>query len=143
MRKEILMITFLGALLLIYGCGSSETQDGGVESPPETNPLEDDDVPPDEPVSSEVKEFTMTAKQWDFEPSTITVNQGDTVKLSIESVDVAHGFAISAFGVNERLEPGETTNVEFVADESGTFTFFCSVQCGAGHPNMRGQLIVN
>ena len=27
-----------------------------------------------------IKEFDMTARQWEFEPSTITVNEGDTVR---------------------------------------------------------------
>ena len=74
--------------------------------------------------------------------SEIKVNEGDTVKLTITSIDVAHGFAITAFGVNSRLNPGQTTTVEFVADKKGTFTFFCSVKCGTGHPGMKGTLIV-
>ena len=95
--------------------------------------------PQAEPV---VREITMIAKQWSFEPATITVNKGDTVKLTIDSVDVAHGFAISAFGVDEQLTPGEITAVEFVADKKGSYRFFCSVQCGQGHGSMSGLLIV-
>ncbi|MFA6533276.1 MAG: hypothetical protein WCT22_04760, partial [Patescibacteria group bacterium] len=44
--------------------------------------------------SSLVKEFTMTAKQWAFDPAIITVKQGDKVKINIKSIDVTHGFAI-------------------------------------------------
>lgn len=94
-------------------------------------------------VAGEVKEFNITAKKWQFNPSTITVNKGDTVKLRIESVDVTHGFGLSAFGVNERLEPGKTVDVEFVASKTGTFTFACIVSsCGSGHSGMKGQLVV-
>lgn len=92
--------------------------------------------------TGEVKEFTMTAKKWDFSPSTITVNKGDTVKLYIKSIDVTHGFGLPDFGVNENLPPGERVNVEFVADKTGTFTFECTVYCGSGHSGMKGQLIV-
>lgn len=143
MKKEILLALLLGAVLLVAGCVSPQggpsaarvdvVDEGGDEEPAAT----------EEPTGGEIKEFTLTAKQWDFNPSTITVNKGDMVKLSITSIDVAHGFAISAFGVNSRLNPGQTTNVEFVADKSGTFPFFCSVQCGRGHTGMRGTLIVN
>jgi nitrosocyanin len=84
----------------------------------------------------------MTAKNWEFTPSIITVNNGDTVKLHIKSVDITHGFKLSAFGINEDLEPGQTVDVEFVADKAGTFTFVCSVFCGPGHSKMDGQLIV-
>tara|TARA_Y100000310_G_scaffold345665_1_gene467990 strand:- start:41138 stop:41566 length:429 start_codon:yes stop_codon:yes gene_type:complete len=91
---------------------------------------------------SSVKEFNIVAKKWDFNPSTIIVNKGDTVKLNIESIDVAHGIVILDFGVNEKLEPGKTTNIEFIADKEGIFSFFCNVFCGSGHSEMRGTLIV-
>lgn len=94
------------------------------------------------PPAPSIKEFTMTARQWKFDPETITVNEGDTVKLQITSVDVTHGFALSEFGINEFLEPGKTVNIEFIADKKGTFTFFCSVFCGSGHSEMKGTLIV-
>ena len=91
---------------------------------------------------STVKEFKMTAKKWEFVPDTITVNEGDTVKLEIESIDVTHGFGLSAFGINENLKSGETVEVEFVADKKGEFTFICSVFCGSGHGAMKGTLVV-
>ncbi len=91
----------------------------------------------------DVKEFTMTAKQWEFSPSTITVNKGDKVRLLVTSVDVAHGIGLSDFGVSSFINPGKQTVIEFVADKQGTFSFFCNVACGVGHGNMRGTLIVN
>ena len=63
--------------------------------------------------------------------------------LNIKSIDVTHGFSLPDFSINSRLNPGQTTTVEFTADKTGTFTFFCSVQCGEGHSNMKGTLIVN
>lgn len=88
------------------------------------------------------KSFTVTAKQWGFDPATITVKKGDRVKLAIKSLDVSHGFALSAFNVNQNLEPGQEVTVEFVADKTGSFSFFCSVFCGSGHGGMRGTIIV-
>lgn len=90
----------------------------------------------------EVKTVTMTAKQWTFEPAEVRVKKGDRVKLEITSVDVAHGFGLPDFNVNQKLEPGKTVTVEFTADKTGTFTYFCSVQCGTGHREMKGKLIV-
>lgn len=89
-----------------------------------------------------VKEFDLTARQWEFNPPTITVDQGDKVKLNIESLDVAHGIALPEFNVSADLAPGQTTTVEFVADKTGSFTFFCNVLCGSGHQDMKGTLIV-
>lgn len=91
---------------------------------------------------ADVKEFTITAKQFAFEPSTIEVRKGDKVRLIITSQDVTHGFSIPEYGINERLEPGKPVTIEFTADKEGTFTTFCSVFCGAGHGNMKGKLIV-
>lgn len=104
-------------------------------------------APSQEPVTieaptSNVVEIDMIARQWDFNPATITVSEGDEVKLNIKSVDVTHGFSLFEFGVNERLTPGKTTTVEFTADKKGEYTFFCSVPCGRGHRDMNGKLIV-
>ena len=103
-----------------------------------------EEAPTEEPAEMlpAVKEFSVTAKRWEFDPAVITVNQGDTVKLTVESIDVSHGFAISQFGINRYLTPGKTQEVEFVADKTGTFSFFCTVPCGSGHSSMRGTLIV-
>ena len=75
----------------------------------------------------------MTAKQFSFNPFTITVNQGDNVKLKITSIDVTHGISIPAFGIDATLPTEETVTVEFFAESAGTCPFSCSVYCGTGH----------
>lgn len=89
-----------------------------------------------------VKEFTVTASQFSYSPSTITVNAGDTVKLHLTSSDTTHGFSLPDFNVSKTLTPGSTTDVEFVAGTAGTYTYSCSVVCGAGHAGMKGTLTV-
>ncbi|MFH0951435.1 MAG: cupredoxin domain-containing protein [bacterium] len=93
-------------------------------------------------TTTAVKEFTMIAKNWEFQPSVITVNQGDTVRLKIKSIDVKHGFNIPDYNIKVNLPPNEEQIVEFTADQAGTFNFRCSVLCGEGHRAMTGQLIV-
>ncbi len=90
----------------------------------------------------ETKEFSITAQRWQFTPATITVNEGDTVKLTITSVDVTHGFSLPTFGVNETLNPNSPVTVEFTADRTGSFTWSCTVFCGSGHSGMSGTLVV-
>lgn len=128
MRKYLILPLLLLGAVLVSGCVN---QYG-------TMPSGQDHMEP----TGEIKVFEMTAKQWEFEPSTITVNRGDTVELHIESLDVTHGFSLPDFGINEVLEPGKDVHVEFVADKTGTFTFACSVPCGSGHGRMSGQLVV-
>lgn len=93
-------------------------------------------------AESTVREFNMSAQNWSFSPSTITVNEGDTVIIHI-SGEGNHGFKLAAFGVNETVSSGGTTTVKFVATQKGTFTFSCSVPCGSGHADMSGTLIVS
>jgi len=99
-------------------------------------------VAENKPAAESVKEFKITAKRFQFEPSTIEVSKGDRVRLLVTSTDVPHGIAIKEYGINERLDPGKEVKIEFIADKEGTFTAFCSVFCGSGHSNMKGKLIV-
>lgn len=93
-------------------------------------------------TTNPVKEFTVTAKSWAFDPAIITVKQGDKVKLKIKSIDVTHGFALPDFDVKIDLVPNKEETVEFTADKKGEFSFFCSVFCGEGHSGMKGKLVV-
>ena len=93
-------------------------------------------------ITNPVKAFSLIAKKWQFDPSTINVKQGDKVRLKIKSIDVAHGFSLLDFNINENLEPEKEVVVEFIADKKGEFSFFCSVFCGSGHSGMKGKLIV-
>lgn len=90
----------------------------------------------------QLKVISITAKQWSFDPNPIKVKKGDLVRLEITSIDVAHGFALPDFNIDEVLEPGKKVSVEFLADKTGSFPFFCSISCGRGHYDMSGMLIV-
>ena len=91
---------------------------------------------------SRIKEFKVIAKKYAFVPAEIKVKQGDIVKITLTSEDVAHGLAIKEYGVNVSVKKGEAKKVEFLADKKGTFLFRCSVFCGPGHSGMTGRLIV-
>ncbi|VVB53951.1 Nitrous-oxide reductase [uncultured archaeon] len=93
-------------------------------------------------ATAPAKEFTMTAKQFAFDPATITVNKGDHVIIHLTSTDVAHGFAIDELNVNVVIPAGKTADADFIADKTGTFTYYCSVRCGSGHRDMVGTLTV-
>lgn len=86
--------------------------------------------------------FSSTPPTGRFANTTITVHKGDTVVLRVRNLDVPHGFALEEFGVNTTTPPGQVTEVKFVANLEGRFTFFCTVFCGTGHPNHKGTLIV-
>ncbi|MDD5083407.1 MAG: cupredoxin domain-containing protein [Candidatus Moranbacteria bacterium] len=90
-----------------------------------------------------VKEFAMIGRQFAWEPATIKVKQGDTVRLKITSEDVLHGIVIPGLGIdNTDIPVGETKTVEFVASKKGRFEFLCSTFCGDRHIDMTGVIII-
>ena len=88
------------------------------------------------------KEFTIWARQFDYTPAVITVQQGDHVRINLKTADVSHGFYIDGYDVDIKVSGGETTSVEFVADKAGTFKIRCSVTCGPFHPFVSGKFVV-
>ncbi len=94
------------------------------------------------PKAQAVKEFNLAAKNWDWNPNKISVKKGDKVILHVTGADADHGFAIREYNINERFGPGETKTITFVADQAGSFSFYCSVPCGPGHRDMKGTLVV-
>ena len=91
----------------------------------------------------EVKTIDVIASQYKFEPATISVVEGERVRLRLRSADRAHGIGIRAFRVKALIpKVGEVVPVEFVADRPGTFDMTCSEYCGTSHAAMKGRLIV-
>jgi plastocyanin len=91
------------------------------------------------------KAFNVTARsfEFDFSPAPFVVNQGDSVSLTITAADTTHGFFVEHF-MNEGVAilEKDTVTVNFIANTAGTFTYVCSIFCGAGHFTMGGQLTV-
>ncbi|MBI4159361.1 cytochrome c oxidase subunit II [Candidatus Woesearchaeota archaeon] len=153
-KRGIFIFLFILVLFLVIGCNKEEAPVSlGVsivvvnETPKlaaaDNLNAQDESLEPATQSSSNIKEFSIIAKKFEFVPGTVTVNKGDTVKLNIKSEDVDHGIAIPEFNVKKDVPAGQEATVEFVADKAGTFPFRCSVYCGSGHSEMDGTLIVN
>lgn len=97
----------------------------------------------------------VTASQYSFEPPIIRVRRGDTLRLRFAATDVVHGFYLEGHDLDVTIEPlagsvivnqgGERRIVEevvVVAERNGKFRYRCSRTCGAMHPFMSGELIV-
>lgn len=145
--KKIIFYLSLIALIFLVGCShvNKSNTNSDVSSKFPAPGFEDikEAIVNEEGNTDNIQEISVTAKKWKFDPDQIIVNKGERIKLSIKSIDVAHGFSLPDFDINTRLEPGETKVVEFIANKAGTFSFFCSVYCGSGHSDMKGTLIVN
>ena len=90
----------------------------------------------------EVKSFEITAKQREYNLSVLTVNEDDTVKITVTNIDVTRNFYVSSFNINERLEPKKTVEIVLVVNEKGEYQFERSIFCGSGHVVMNGLLMV-
>ncbi len=84
----------------------------------------------------------VEASMFQFSPAEITVNAGDRVTIELVATDVVHGFSLDGYDFNLTAEPGQTVSKTFVATQSGSFRFRCSVPCGNLHPFMIGKFQV-
>lgn len=74
-----------------------------------------------------VKTFNVTGSNFSFSPSTITVNKGDRVKIVFNSQGT-HDWVIDAFNARTSvLSAGQSQTIEFTADKTGSFEYYCSV----------------
>jgi len=85
----------------------------------------------------EIRTIAVTAYRYSFEPETITVHEGEPVKLVLTSKDVTHGIANDDLGIaNTVIFKGKTSTVTFTPKKLGTYKVHCSVFCGIGHGDM-------
>lgn len=79
-----------------------------------------------------------------FSPGSIQVRTGETVTLRFTSMDVTHGIAIGP-GLDVDLghvDPGKTQEITLTFEQSGIYTYYCTVWCSPNHWRMRGVLEV-
>lgn len=86
---------------------------------------------------SEVKIFDVEAGAFYYKPNEIRVKKGEKVKIVMKSVDMMHDFNIDELEVKLPIvKSGNTGTVEFTADQTGTFEYYCSV----GQHRQNGQV---
>jgi len=92
--------------------------------------------------SNSVQTIQIHAKRYQFEPSTVTLKRGETVKLLLTSEDRTHGFLSRALGIDTDIEPGKTTEITIRPEKAGTYTTICDHYCGLGHTGMKMKFVV-
>lgn len=86
--------------------------------------------------------IAVEMKRYDFVPATIEVLQGERVVLRVTSTDRLHGIGIKKLGIDRQVAKGDTVEIAFVAPEPGTYEVICTEDCGKGHDDMTGTLVV-
>jgi len=99
--------------------------------------------PPSAPQTApEGRIIPVTAELWTFTPNVIRAKQGESVTLQVTGISGTHGFSVPALGIEQPIFPGMTVMIPLPTNKAGTFDLACSVQCGAGHNDMKGQIII-
>ncbi|MDP2641906.1 MAG: cupredoxin domain-containing protein [bacterium] len=90
-----------------------------------------------------IKEFVVDASSFKFSPANITVDNGDTVQITVKNIGGVHDLKIDEFNAATRtLNSGEEQTITFVADKTGTFEYYCSIGSHRAM-GMVGTLVVN
>jgi len=70
--------------------------------------------------------MNLVAKDFMFEPATITATAGKPITVTIKNEGQAeHNFSIESLKVNQDIEKGDTKTVTFTPTQSGPVQFFC------------------
>ena len=120
MKKFIILA--IGIVVFTQGCTWQNSQ-----KPEENTPIEQI-VQEEQQVQPGVKEFEVSGNNFAFSPTEIVVNQGDTVRINFTNSGGFHDLVIDEFNARtKQLADGAKETIEFVADKTGTFEYYCSV----------------
>lgn len=94
-------------------------------------------------VMNEHRVVEYDAMQYYFSPNPLVVYAGEKVELKVKSGDVEHGLVIPEIDFSAKMPLGDRVSVFFTAPEKpGEYPVFCSIYCGSGHGDMKGEMIV-
>jgi len=129
----ILILAIIGGVVVFWGEDSTDVgleasrPNGGVGV--NINIAEDNE----ETESGNAVTFIITGESFKFmmngvENPDLVVKKGDTVRIEFESTSGFHDWVLDEFNAaTQKVNSGDKTSVEFVADETGTFEYYCSV----------------
>jgi cytochrome c oxidase subunit 2 len=117
-KHSILLITMITLLMFVFSAGTI--------------------------CAADQKEIVIkiTAKKFEYSPSSIKIKKGIPVILELTSLDRLHGFNCPKLGVRTDIEPGKVSRVRILAQKAGVYEFHCDIFCGDGHEDMYGKIIV-
>jgi cytochrome c oxidase subunit 2 len=88
------------------------------------------------PAQLAPRRIEVTAKRFEFIPNEITLKRSEPVVLVLRSADVTHGIRFKELGIETKVNKGQTSELAFTPDKTGTFVGHCAVFCGSGHGHM-------
>jgi heme/copper-type cytochrome/quinol oxidase subunit 2 len=118
-----LVATILLVLAVVVGVGTSLQK-----AKPQSQVLGED---------IQTNDIQLEAGSFYFKPNIIKVKSGQTVTITLKSMDMMHDFVVDELGIKVPItKSGETNTFTFTANQKGEFTFYCSV----GQHRQNGQV---
>ena len=88
-------------------------------------------------TSSDEQLFYVSGVNYEFDLKEIRVKEGDTVTINFISEEGFHDWTLDEFDVQtDAVDEREEASVTFVADQKGTFEYYCSI----GNHRERGMV---
>lgn len=89
------------------------------------------------PLTKDTVSISVDAGSFFYSIKEIRVKKGQKIKITLSAKDAMHDFVIDEFGVKMPLtKEGQTNAIEFTADKTGVFEYYCSV----GQHRKNGQV---
>jgi plastocyanin len=90
------------------------------------------------------REIVIEASEYKFTPSTITIKEGESVKITMKNAGaMPHNWVVENMGGAsiDLTNPGSSNSIVMTASQKGTFTTYCAI---GSHRKlgMEGKLIV-
>lgn len=121
----------LGVLLSILIVGAGLALKGGGHKPLRSKTIA---IPTSTPKAlfdegQEAKEVAISAREFEFSPSTVSVKAGEKVILTLNNKGrIPHNLVIDELGVEtEIISGGESDSVVFIAEKKGVYSFYCGI----------------
>ena len=137
MKKIIVLVIIIATIILFWSYGRNTPPMGTIpeEGAPfpfpvatSTNSAAEGTITTPAAPTTTVKEFIMLGSNFSFTPNTLEVKQGDGVKITFKNADGFHNFTIDELAVAaQQIKSGQSETVEFMADKTGVFEYYCSV----------------
>lgn len=95
------------------------------------------------PGGTPVKELSMTAQKYRYEPAEVVVEPGTELVITLKALDRSHGFHIDGFDPCLEVDPKKgPITIHFYTEKAGSYQFKCCHFCGFGHGRMKGTITI-
>ncbi|HEX2850629.1 MAG TPA: cupredoxin domain-containing protein [Acidimicrobiales bacterium] len=91
--------------------------------------------------AADARRIDVSAKSFQFDPSTITAKPGEDLAIALTSKDAVHDFVVEHTDFKIEAGKGKTTVGGLRLDKPGTYTFYCSIP-GHRSAGMHGTIVV-